>query len=86
MLYLAVLQLQVVDLSGALIQQKAHLLFWGCCFLNVVCFSEAVHCSGTLSCHMISVSNVGIVGGTFFQKRCNRTILANTNWQLAWIK
>lgn len=24
-----------LDLSEALIQQKAHLLFWGCCFLSV---------------------------------------------------
>ncbi|NXU60530.1 S46A3 protein, partial [Horornis vulcanius] len=75
-----------LDLRGALINQKVYLLFWGCCFLNVVCcfvfFSEAVHCSGTLSGHMISVSNMGIAKGTYFQKRCNSSILVNNNWQL----
>lgn len=49
-------------------------------------FSEAVHCSGTLSGHMIFVSNMAIAEGTFFQKRCNRTVLVNNNWQLGWIK
>lgn len=58
------------------------LLLFGCWGF----FSEAVQCSGTLSGHMISVSNMGIAEGTYFEKRCNRTILVNNNCQLGWIK